>query len=253
MRFIFLVLIRRLQALWQRLAHRSKVIYEPAQAYDQLASIYDQDEGNLMTVLDQSITVGFLKQIDVAGKTLLDVGCGTGRHWPLFYSLKPETICGYDVSAGMLAQLLQKFPEAAVYESQGHKLSHTADKSVEILTANLVIAYMPSLSEVFSEWDRVLKPGGKLLFTSNHPIGMKKGGTINFVVNSTSILIKHSLHSFDDIYEQANLLDWKLIAFEERKVDEKLKPFYEAKNALHLYEQSFMKPIIYGMLFEKCH
>ena len=43
---------------------------------------------------------------------LLDIGCGTGRHWPKLYQMEVGELTGYDVSEGMLHRLHIKFPDA---------------------------------------------------------------------------------------------------------------------------------------------
>src|ERR1700744_5297162 len=82
-----------------------------AETYDLWSENYEAETGNLMTDMDESIFTELLKSMDLKGKTLADIGCGTGRHWPKLLKGRPRGITGFDVSAGLLRQLEEKFPE----------------------------------------------------------------------------------------------------------------------------------------------
>src|SRR6185503_12739579 len=59
----------------------SQNVKNPASAYDLWAAGYDEQPGNLMLALDEEIFAEFIKEIPIAGKVVVDIGCGTGRHW----------------------------------------------------------------------------------------------------------------------------------------------------------------------------
>src|SRR5438270_4798034 len=52
-----------------------------ASAYDLWSATYDDEGDNLLVLLDEELFAGLLARIDVRGKRVVDVGCGTGRHW----------------------------------------------------------------------------------------------------------------------------------------------------------------------------
>ena len=95
---------------------------DPAKAYDLWAAGYDAQPHNLVLALDGEIFTGLLENVDLAGKTLADIGCGTGRHWPLLFSRSPKDLYGFDVSAGMLEKLKEKFPQARTCLLVAHRL-----------------------------------------------------------------------------------------------------------------------------------
>src|ERR1700759_294516 len=56
-----------------------------SEAYDIWAESYDDQPDNLMFYLDSQLFSGFILNVDLKGKNVADIGCGTGRHWPLLY------------------------------------------------------------------------------------------------------------------------------------------------------------------------
>ena len=85
--------------------------------------------GNLMLDLDEHIFSELIKNIDLQNKTVADIGCGTGRHWQKIYAKNPAQVMGFDVSAGMLHQLLRKFPAAVTQLTTDNLLKTVPDSS----------------------------------------------------------------------------------------------------------------------------
>src|ERR1700674_5195374 len=54
---------------------------DPESAYNLWSRQYDDQPDNLMLALDEEIFIGLINNISLTDKIILDVGCGTGRHW----------------------------------------------------------------------------------------------------------------------------------------------------------------------------
>jgi ubiquinone/menaquinone biosynthesis C-methylase UbiE len=223
----------------------------PATAYDQWSATYDLEPDNLMIALDEIIFAGLLREISIDGKVVADIGCGTGRNWPLLLSLQPAQLCGYDVSRGMLDKLRAKYPDAVTYLSEDHTLTATQESSVDLIVSTLALAHFRNLEETFREWDRVLKPMGHIIFTDYHPDSLQHGGTITFEHSSGRVRIQHHIYTLEAIRQTAAQYGWTESSFADRKIDAAVKHFYEQQHALPLYEKFRGKPIIYGILFRK--
>jgi arsenite methyltransferase len=116
----------------------------------------------------------------VAGKTILDLGCGTGRDAFIFSKLVGEQ--GQVIGVDMTAEQLAVANEYADYhrEKFGYAKSNTTfhhgyieelaelgikDNSIDVVTSNCVLNLTADKKKVFSEIFRVLKPGGELYFS----------------------------------------------------------------------------------------
>lgn len=116
----------------------------------------------------------------VKGKTVLDLGCGTGRDVYLLSKLVGECGCviGIDMTPEQLAVASRH--QAWQAERYGHAKSNVrlvegriedlgacgiADASVDIVISNCVLNLSPDKEKVFAEIFRVLKPGGELYFS----------------------------------------------------------------------------------------
>ena len=223
----------------------------PAIAYDKWSETYDHESGNLMVALDDHIFPELLQGIPIAGKLVADIGCGTGRHWAMLLSMHPASLRGYDVSVGMLKQLRQKHPGAEVYVITDHRLPDVEDGSLDIIVSTLSLVYFTSLEQTFNEWNRVLKPGGNVVFTSTHPEALQHGANVTFAHSSGIVTIEQHIHTLADISQLADYYGWSRIAFVERKIDETVRHFYEQQHALHVYEKFKTRPIIYGVHYRK--
>ena len=97
------------------------------------------------------------------GHHLLDVACGTG-----LMAVEAQRILGtaenitcLDPSEGMLAVARKKLP-AKFVQGYADKLP-LADASFDFLTMGYALRHVTTLEAAFREYERVLKPGGKLL------------------------------------------------------------------------------------------
>ena len=223
----------------------------PQQAYNLWASVYDEQPGNLMLTLDEELFSAFLQTTDINNGIIVDIGCGTGRHWKKILEKDPKQLIGYDISAGMLQKLKIKFPEAITYQLSGNYLTHTPDSTADILISTLTIAHIKDAVIALSEWDRVVKPGGDIFISDYHPDILQKGGKRTFSHNNKTVSVKNYTHSIEKIKKTAAKLNWKQVQFTEIKIDEGVKHFYEKQAAGKVYEMYKDTPVIYGIHFKK--
>lgn len=229
----------------------SQNVKNPASAYDLWAAGYDVQPGNLMLALDEEIFVELIKELSLPNKIIVDIGCGTGRHWKKILQHAPARMIGYDVSKQMLAKLVQKFPGAENYLAKGSRLPELSDASVDIIISTLTIAHIEDLENAMEEWNRVLKPGGNVLITDYHPEALAKGAQRTFIYNRKTISIKNHIHSINKINKIAEQLGYSTVRLMERIVDDSVKKYYEQQEAMTVYERFIDVPIIYGILLKK--
>jgi 2-polyprenyl-3-methyl-5-hydroxy-6-metoxy-1,4-benzoquinol methylase len=109
---------------------------------------------------------------DVAGQSLLDLGCGEGISCRSLAELG-ATVTGIDISENMIARaqhLEKETPQGISY----HVGSFTDFRAVGANRFDAAISVMalmdsPNIKKAFAEVHRVLRPGGRFVFSICHP------------------------------------------------------------------------------------
>src|ERR1051325_2496428 len=121
-----------LSRIRRRLRSRPRRV-SPVEAYDSWAQSYDTQSDNVVFALESPLFTDLLGRVAVEGKAVLDIGCGTGRHWPEILSRKPAELCGIDPSRAMLDQLKRRYPDARTVCAEGDRLPQLADASFDLI------------------------------------------------------------------------------------------------------------------------
>ncbi|WP_323675363.1 class I SAM-dependent methyltransferase [Halorubellus sp. PRR65] len=141
-------------------------------AYDELADSYAVDvrENAYNAHIEFPATSAMIP--DVAGKRVLDAGCGTGAYSAWLVD-QDAAVVGVDVSEAMLAHARDAVPADApaefVQADLGDPLSFPADAFDGVVSA-LALGYVRDWDHVFAEFRRVLRDGGFLVFSTAHPL-----------------------------------------------------------------------------------
>jgi len=236
---------------FKQIVERNGKYMMPKEAYDLWAEQYDQQNTNLVLWLDNEIVNDLLQGLNLKNKNILDFGCGTGRYWNQITALKPNDIRGFDISKSMLEILKKKFPAASTVLVEDHLLSGIENNSIDFIFSTLVLGHLPDLEKSFHEWNRVLKPGGEILFTEFHPEALKRGETRSFMFRGNKIKVWNRIHTINDIIRYTEKCGWDLQKFEEKLIDDSVLNFYIRTNSTHLFKRNKNRPLIFGMLLKK--
>ncbi|MCX6368821.1 MAG: methyltransferase domain-containing protein [Armatimonadetes bacterium] len=149
--------------------------FSPAEGFARLADTYDlRLSGNPMLLLETSQTLAALP--NVAGKAVADIGCGTGRYAIQLMRLGAEKVAGVDLSPAMLevAQHKSHRAELPIEWGVGDLAEHIPipDATLDAAVCALALTFVESLNTAFAELSRVLKPGGVLVVSELHPLGL---------------------------------------------------------------------------------
>ena len=223
---------------------------EPETAYNLWAGGYDQQPDNLMLALDNEVFSALLNKLPLVKLDIIDVGCGTGRHWYQIMSQKPGRIVGYDVSMEMLNMLKQKFPGQQVHRQIGHLLKE-ADNSFDLLVCTLTLAHISNAAAAIREWYRVIKPGGSMIITDYHPVALQRGGQRTFSHNGRLVAVKSYVYPIAFIIQTAISLGMEVITLTEKNIDDTMREWYVKQGALPVFEKFKGTPIIYGCCLKK--
>ncbi len=140
-----------------------------ADHYDSFAQSYSTDnESNLFNGYYERPAMIELAG-DVAGRRVLDAGCGSG---PLSAALRARgaIVTGFDSSPVMVDLARRRLGEDA--DLQVADISQPlpfADGAFDDVVVSLVLHYLQDWTAPLAELRRVLKPGGRLLLSVNHP------------------------------------------------------------------------------------
>ena len=108
----------------------------------------------------------------MAGRRILDAGCGSG---PLFAALRDRgaIVTGFDKSAGMLELARRRLGDDADLQvaDLGRPLPFP-DGAFDDVIASLVLHYLEDWGPALAELRRVLKPGGRLIVSVDHPFAL---------------------------------------------------------------------------------
>jgi 2-polyprenyl-3-methyl-5-hydroxy-6-metoxy-1,4-benzoquinol methylase len=142
---------------WNRIAH------EWADGYTEYGDL------NRQYVIDPVI----LRMIGrVEGLSALDAGCGNG-YLSRLIAKKGACVTGVDISSEFIKMARQKEKESPLgikYHLGSICNLHTyRDETFDIAVSNLALMDLPELDKAVQELQRVLKRGGKLVFSIMHP------------------------------------------------------------------------------------
>jgi malonyl-CoA O-methyltransferase len=153
------------------------------EGYDRWAEVYDTD-GNPLVALEEPEIDRLLG--DPAGLTVLDVGCGTGRH-ALRLAAASARVTAIDFSDEMMRRAAAK-PGAAAITFRVHDLAHPLpfpDTAFDRVVCGLVVDHIADLTALFAEMRRVTVPAGRIVVSVMHPAMMLRGVQARFTDPAT--------------------------------------------------------------------
>lgn len=107
---------------------------------------------------------------DVRGRTVLDAGCAGGFYADALAKTAARVIA-VDLSTEMIE--IVRARGLANVEARVHDLAEPlewlADRSVDIVVSSLALHYVVNWTALFAEFARVLRPGGRVVFSVHHP------------------------------------------------------------------------------------
>ncbi len=110
---------------------------------------------------------------DLAGRTVLEVGCGTAPVSRWLRSVGAKAV-GFDLSGEMLRHAARLNASTGVdvplVQADACRFPFASDTFDFVVSAFGAIAFVARPEEVMAEAARVLRPGGRFLFSTNHPL-----------------------------------------------------------------------------------
>lgn len=179
------------------------------QGFERAAATYDAN-----AILQREVGARLTERLDLLKmqpETVLDLGCGTGaitEH--LLKRYKKARVIGVDLAFNMVQKTRKRggwFRKPQGVCADAAQLPFCS-QSVEMLVSNLMLQWCNDLGSVFSEFVRVLKPNGAVLFSTFGPDTLKELRTSwSKVDNYTHTSHFPDMHDVGDALLQAGFRD----------------------------------------------
>jgi malonyl-CoA O-methyltransferase len=171
------------------------------EAYAEWAQTYDDDR-NLTRDLDEEVM-----RRTFAGtsyKTVLEIGCGTGKNTALLAQIA-GSVEAIDFSEAMIERGRRRLPSGQVKFTVAdlNKPWPVADASINLISCNLVLEHIDSLQFIFAEATRVLATDGHFFVSELHPFRQYLGTQARFQRHDETRTIDAFVHDVTDFVEAA--------------------------------------------------
>jgi SAM-dependent methyltransferase len=187
------------------------------EGYDLWANSYDRTL-NPIVVMDARHSLRILEP--TAGELILDAGCGTGRNLGTILAAGARAV-GIDFSANMLAEA-RAHSGADLLAADLQRPLPFADACFDAVLCALVGEHLTQLEQCLIEFRRVLKPGGRLIFSVYHPGLAAAGIEANFERDGIEYRLGAQPYSVQDYLDATSGAGFEEIAFAEFRGDARL-------------------------------
>jgi ubiquinone/menaquinone biosynthesis C-methylase UbiE len=226
----------------------------PSKAYNILSKNYDNElnNGNITVFYNSLILNKIFHKLDFYGKTILDIGAGTGTNYSSLIDCNPEKYIACDVSKGMLEKFISKHPEIESFVVTDEKLPFIENNSTDIILSSLMIGYVKDLSKTFEEWNRVIKPGGHIIISFLSPNLSGKSTSRSFKNgNNKTLFIENYKHDVKQMKQVFSIFHWEVIDFLVEKVDMRSIDLFKKRKKENLFKEFEQKEIICAFILKK--
>lgn len=176
--------------------------------------------------------------VPVAGRSLLDVGCGTARR--MIDSGALEAV-GVDLTPEMLARA---GAAAAVAAAQADALPLPGAR-FDVVWCRLMMGHLRDPAPAYRELGRVCRPGGRVIVSDFHPDAARAGHTRSFRdADGVVREVEHHVHDVDRHVAAARDAGLEPVAQRDGRVGQAVRPFYAAAGRLSAYDEQIGLPLV---------
>lgn len=184
-------------------------------AYNEWAETYDVNSNQT-----RDLAAHALRQmnLEVAGRRVVEVGCGTGRNTAWLAEQAAELV-GLDFSPEMLARAKERVKSSNVrfVEHDARAPWPRESSSAELVVAMLILEHVEQLQAVFAQAARVLTRGGEFFLCELHPMRQLTGGQAQFsnVKTGGRQLVKAFIHDVSEYVNTGLAAGFELLRLDE--------------------------------------
>ncbi|MBO7744561.1 class I SAM-dependent methyltransferase [Paenibacillus sp. MWE-103] len=108
---------------------------------------------------------------ELAGKRVLDIGCGFGWHCRYAREQGAASVVGIDISENMLARAREMTDDPAIaYRRLAIEDLDYPDGAFDVVVSSLALHYIERFDDVCRTVHRLLAAGGSFVFSVEHPV-----------------------------------------------------------------------------------
>jgi SAM-dependent methyltransferase len=104
------------------------------------------------------------------GLNVVDLGCGFGWFCRFAHEAGAAKVTGFDVSDKMLARARETSDGVIAYQRADLETLTLPAGSADLVYSSLALHYLANLEHLMTEVHRALMPGGRLVFSVEHPM-----------------------------------------------------------------------------------
>ena len=164
---------------------------DPQAAYGLWAKSYPPRPHNPLMELEHATVLALLP--DVGGQTVLDAGCGSGRYLRELGDRGARAI-GIDLSSAMLERARDATRRIARADIRALPFDRM---TIDLVVSGLALGDVAELELALTEIARVLRPGGRVIYSVVHPSGEAAGWSRTFESDGRKLAIDGHWHSLD--------------------------------------------------------
>jgi malonyl-CoA O-methyltransferase len=216
------------------------------EAYALWASSYSDETA--VSLLEDHLVRSLAPRL--AGRRLLDVGCGTGRRMVAADAAEATGVepCAQMSAAGTALRLGR--PEIRVIQGEAGDLP-VSDAAFDFAWCRLVLGHVPSLDRPYAELARAVVRGGQIIVSDFHPTAHANGHRRTFRSAAGVHEIEHYPHRPADHIAAAEAAGLSLIEWAEDSVGPPIRHLYVQAGKLDSYEEQLGMPLVFALRFER--
>jgi malonyl-CoA O-methyltransferase len=218
-------------------------VLTPAQGYALWAPAYAE---TAVTALESAAVASL--DLPLAGRRVLDAGCGNGRRLVHAREAGASVAVGVDLTPEMLAQGRAE-PHLAAGDVRALPV---ADAAFDVVWCRLVLGHVADLDAAYAELARSCAAGGVVVVTDFHPMAVEAGHRRTFRDARGEVHeVENHLHPADAHYLAAARAGLSLRERRDCAVDDSVRGFYAEAGRLDMYERQRGLPLVLVLVFER--
>jgi malonyl-CoA O-methyltransferase len=200
-----------------------------------------------VSLLDRHAVEGLA--IPLAGRSLLDAGCGVGRRLAAAHGARRAV--GVDLVPEMLAAGRARWPDLRVAAADLRALP-LRDAAFDLVWCRLVVGHLPAIERAYAELGRVARPGADVVVTDFHQEAVRAGHKRTFRDQDGLVHeVEHHVHDAEAQAHAARAAGLELLERQDVRVGPPVRDFYASHDRLDLYEQQIGLSLVLLLRFRK--